>query len=76
MTLHADGRRRWPKALGQAGARSPTDCIGALAHGVHGRCHGADGDVLVLENTRFHAGEEANDPGFARGLAALAEICT
>jgi phosphoglycerate kinase len=32
------------------------------------------GDVLLLENTRFHAGEKANDPEFARQLASLAEI--
>ncbi len=32
------------------------------------------GDVLVLENTRFHAGEEANDPEFARELAKLGDI--
>src|ERR1051326_7457207 len=30
--------------------------------------------VLVLENLRFHAGEEANDEGFARSLAALADV--
>ena len=33
-----------------------------------------DGDVLVLENTRFHPGEEANDPGFAHDLAGLADL--
>jgi phosphoglycerate kinase len=32
-----------------------------------------DGDVLMLENVRQHAGEEANDPAFARGLAALGD---
>ncbi|MGB9880585.1 MAG: phosphoglycerate kinase, partial [Anaerolineae bacterium] len=32
------------------------------------------GDVLLLENLRFHAEEEANDPGFAKQLAALADI--
>jgi phosphoglycerate kinase len=32
------------------------------------------GDVIMLENTRFHAEEEANDPEFAKQLAALAEI--
>lgn len=32
------------------------------------------GDVILLENTRFHPGERANDPEFARQLAGLAEI--
>lgn len=32
------------------------------------------GDVLLLENTRFHAEEEANDPGFIKKLASLGEI--
>src|SRR4029450_942555 len=31
-------------------------------------------DVLLLENTRFHAGEEKNDPAFAGELAALGDI--
>jgi len=33
-----------------------------------------DGDVLLLENIRFHKEEEANDPVFARQLAKLAEV--
>ncbi|MHA7871405.1 MAG: phosphoglycerate kinase [Hyphococcus sp.] len=33
-----------------------------------------DGDVALLENTRFHSGEEANDPEFAKALAANADI--
>ncbi len=32
------------------------------------------GDVLLLENTRFHKEEEKNDPAFARQLAALADV--
>lgn len=33
-----------------------------------------DGDIVVLENTRFHAGEEKNDPEFIRALARLGDI--
>ena len=32
------------------------------------------GEVLLLENLRFHEGEEANDPAFARALASLGEL--
>jgi phosphoglycerate kinase len=32
------------------------------------------GDVIVLENTRFHPGEKANDPAFAAQLAGLADV--
>jgi phosphoglycerate kinase len=32
------------------------------------------GDVLLLENTRFHPGEEANDPAFAAELAELGDV--
>ncbi len=33
-----------------------------------------DGDVMLLENLRFHKEEEANDPAFAKALADLAEV--
>lgn len=33
-----------------------------------------DGDVVMLENTRFHAGETANDPEFAAAIARLADL--
>jgi len=32
------------------------------------------GDLLMLENLRFHAGEEANDPAFAKALAGFADL--
>jgi phosphoglycerate kinase len=33
-----------------------------------------DGDVLLLENVRFHKGETDNDPEFAKQLAALGDV--
>ena len=33
-----------------------------------------EGDVTLLENVRFHAGEEANDPGFSEALAKLGDV--
>jgi phosphoglycerate kinase len=48
------------------------DCIGEVAASAIAAMR--DGDVLVLENTRFYPGEEANDPAFAKELAALADI--
>jgi phosphoglycerate kinase len=49
-----------------------TDCIGAPA--VDAIAKLADGDVLLLENTRFHKGEEKNDPAVVEALAALGDI--
>ncbi|MDE8345860.1 MAG: phosphoglycerate kinase [Acidocella sp.] len=48
------------------------DCIGPVAQNAIAAMQ--NGDVLVLENTRFHAGEEANDPAFIGALASLADI--
>jgi phosphoglycerate kinase len=48
------------------------DCIGdAASQAVNAL---KDGDVLLLENTRFHAGEEKNDPAFVQELAKLGDI--
>ena len=47
-------------------------CIGADAEAKVAAM--ADGDVLLLENVRFFAEEEQNDPGFAQSLAKLADI--
>lgn len=48
------------------------DCIGPKAEDAAKALK--TGDVLLLENTRFHAGETKNDPGMAEQLAALAEV--
>jgi len=48
------------------------DCIGPeTASMARALC---PGELLLLENLRFHAGEEANDPAFARELALLADV--
>jgi phosphoglycerate kinase len=48
------------------------DCIGPAAAAAVGAMK--DGDILCLENTRFHRGEEKNDPAFVDALAALGDI--
>ena len=57
--------------LGQEVKMAP-DCIGpeveALVQGLK------EGEVLLLENLRFHPGEEKNDPDFAQALARLGEV--
>ncbi len=52
--------------------RFAEDCIGVPAEQAIDAL--ANGDVVVLENTRFHAGEEKNDPAFAAALAKLADL--
>lgn len=49
-----------------------SDVIGEDAHAKANELK--DGDVMLLENVRIHAEEEANDPEFAKQLASLAEI--
>ncbi|OYU91516.1 MAG: phosphoglycerate kinase [Bradyrhizobiaceae bacterium PARB1] len=48
------------------------DCIGEPAAKAVAAMK--DGDILCLENTRFHAGEEKNDPAFVAELAKLGDI--
>ncbi|HEY4265843.1 MAG TPA: phosphoglycerate kinase [Micropepsaceae bacterium] len=48
------------------------DCIGATAEDAAAKLK--DGDVLLLENTRFHRAEEKNEPEFIRALAKLGDI--
>lgn len=60
---------RLAELLGQPVVMAP-DCVGpeveALKPGV--------GEVLLLENLRYHAEEEANDPAFAKKLASLCDV--
>jgi phosphoglycerate kinase len=48
------------------------DCVGEVAKAAVDRLK--DGDVLLLQNVRFHAGEEANDTDFAKALAADGDL--
>lgn len=48
------------------------DCTGDAATEAVNKM--VDGDVLLLENTRFYPGEESNDPEFARALAANGDV--
>jgi phosphoglycerate kinase len=57
--------------LGRAVTLAP-DCVGAETEAVVRAMK--PGEVVLLENLRFHAEEEANDDGFARRLATLADV--
>lgn len=59
------------EALGSPVAFAP-DCVGPAAEAALDALE--PGETLLLENTRFHAGEEANDHAFAHGLAALGDV--
>ena len=59
------------EALGQK-VIFATDCIGDAA--MAAVAEAGEGDVVLLENTRFHAGEEKNDPDFAAALAANGDV--
>ncbi|MBZ0163784.1 MAG: phosphoglycerate kinase [Notoacmeibacter sp.] len=48
------------------------DCIGDVAAAAIADM--SDGDILLLENTRFHKGEEKNEPVFAKALAANGDL--
>lgn len=62
--------------LSAAGQNSPVafapDCVGEVATEMAQKL--ASGHILLLENLRFHAEEEANDPAFAKQLASLCQI--
>ncbi len=63
------------KALGEVLGRPVAfadDCVGEPAQAAVAAMQ--NGDVLVLEDTRYHAGEEANDAGLSKALAWLADV--
>jgi phosphoglycerate kinase len=63
--------RRLSELLGSP-VKTTDDCVGPRVEEA-ARALGA-GDVLLLENLRFHREEEANDPDFARALASVADV--
>lgn len=62
---------RLSELLGQAVTKCD-DCIGDEVAAKVGALQ--NGQVALLENVRFHSGEEANDPEFARQLASVADL--
>jgi phosphoglycerate kinase len=63
--------RRLSKLLGQEVKLAP-DSVGPDVRSMVDAL--ADGEALMLENLRFHEGEEQNDPEYARQLAELADV--
>ncbi|MEE2995799.1 MAG: phosphoglycerate kinase [Pseudomonadota bacterium] len=59
-------------ALGGRNVTFVDDCIGPDVKKVIDAANG--GDVVLLENLRYHSGEEANDPVFAKQLSSLADL--
>ena len=62
---------RLSKILGKE-VKTTQDCIGPEVEQTVSKL--ADGEVLMLENLRFHAGEEAGDTEFAQSLAKLGDV--
>ncbi|MCG8544444.1 MAG: phosphoglycerate kinase, partial [Alphaproteobacteria bacterium] len=60
------------RSLGGISVAFAADCIGEAAQEVVEAL--VDGEVALLENLRFHPGEEANDPAFAAALAELGDL--
>src|SRR5438445_2669227 len=60
------------QAIGGRKVAFAKDCVGPEAKRVVTALQ--PGEVALLENLRFHPGEEANDPEFARQLAALGQV--
>ncbi len=63
--------KRLQRLLGKEVVFAP-DCIGATVEGLVAKMQ--PGDVMLLENLRFHPEEEKNDDGFSKALASLADV--
>jgi len=63
--------KRLTRILGKSVKMAP-DCIGPEVEACVSRLK--NGEVLLLENLRFHSGEEKDDDGFAAALAALCDV--
>ncbi len=63
--------KRLQRLLGKEVIFAP-DCIGSAVEGLVAKMK--PGDVMLLENLRFHAEEEKNDDGFSKALASLADV--
>src|SRR6202161_46178 len=61
--------KRLEELLGKPVKLAP-DCVGPAVEAMLPK----PGEVLLLENLRYHAEEEANDPGFSKKLAALCDV--
>lgn len=63
---------RLSELLGDIDVIMPEDCTGDAVRKLSNELQ--PGQVMLLENLRFHAGERSNDEGFARQLAALTDV--
>ncbi|MBS0157508.1 MAG: phosphoglycerate kinase [Nitrospira sp.] len=63
--------KRLQRLLGKEVIFAP-DCIGAAVESLVAKMQ--PGDVMLLENLRFHPEEEKNDEGFSKALASLADV--
>jgi len=70
MTLRPVAERL-SQLLGRGVTMAP-DCVGDSTEGIVARMR--DGDVVLLENLRFHEGETKNEPDFARRLARMGDV--
>src|SRR5689334_5746786 len=64
--------KRLSEILGKPKVRFVNSCVGASVHDEINKM--GKGDILLLENLRFHKEEEANDPLFSEQLASIADI--